>query len=76
MRALLAGWPVSWGGVPRGWLRTVNAGQADRDLTRVRLSVGRGRPLGDAASMASTADRLDLEATLRPRGRPRRERPA
>jgi putative transposase len=34
--------------------------------------VQRGRPFGHPAWVVRTAKRLDLESTLRPRGRPKR----
>ena len=37
----------------------------------VRWSVKRGSPFGNETWVESTARRLDLESTLRPRGRPR-----
>lgn len=39
------------------------------ELDAVRLCAQRGSPLGDANWVESTARRLNLESTLRPRGR-------
>ena len=39
------------------------------ELDAVRLSAHRGRPLGDDAWVESIASRLNLESTIRPRGR-------
>jgi putative transposase len=57
---------------PEGWLEYVNAPQTEAELERVRESLRRGRPLGEAHWTATTAARLGLEASLRPRGRPRK----
>jgi putative transposase len=73
-RARLGAWPVE-GGVPRQWLRTVNTPLAAAELDALRMSVGRGRPLGSATWTQRTADRLNLGHTLRPRGRPRKAGP-
>lgn len=67
-RAILAGWPVS---VPRDWARRVNEPQTELELQAIRNSVRRGQPLGSDAWVRATAERLGLQATLRPRGRPR-----
>lgn len=64
----LADWPVSR---PRNWVAAVNEPLAEEDLEAVRTSVHRGRPLGQATWVQSTARRLGLEFTLRNPGRPR-----
>jgi len=74
-RGMLRGWPTPGSGamgVPRGWLRTVNAIQGEAELAGVRRSVKRGRPLGDERWTDRTAAKLGLGATLRPPGRPRK----
>jgi len=38
------------------------------------LCIARGRPFGTASWVTRTADRLGLQSTLRPRGRPRKKR--
>jgi putative transposase len=65
---LLAPWPLSR--LP-GWVARVNEPLTDDELASVRGSVQRGRPFGEALWTASTARRLGLDSTLRPRGRPR-----
>ena len=40
-----------------------------KELNAVRLSAQRGRPLGDDVWVESIATRLNLESTIRPRGR-------
>jgi hypothetical protein len=74
----LAGWlrddPLLWrGAIPLRddrWLERVNEPLSAGDLSRLRLSVERGRPYGAEAWTGETARRLGLESTLRPRGRP------
>lgn len=62
-------WPVDR---PRNWLAEVNRCMDEEASERVRRSVARGVPLGNAAWATRMASRLGLEATLRPRGRPRK----
>jgi putative transposase len=68
-KQLLAPWPVPQ---PRNWLAHVQQSLSDAELEAVRRSVRKGTPLGDADWARRTATRLGLEATLRPRGRPRK----
>jgi putative transposase len=68
-RALLARWPVPR---PRNWVELVNAPQTDAELEAVRRAVRRSSPFGSPDWERSTAQRLGLQATLRPRGRPRK----
>lgn len=65
----LSTWPVP---CPRNWLTVVNTAQSDNEVERLRQSVHRGQPYGDEAWTERTAQRLDLESTFRPRGRPRK----
>jgi putative transposase len=65
----LANWPVRR---PTDWLTRVNRALAADQLDQLRESVQRGRPLGEADWVASTAKRLGLEHTLRGPGRPKR----
>ena len=67
-RHLLAEWPVAR---PSRWLDWVNRPQTEAELAAVRRSVQRGTPFGSDAWVKRKASRLDLEYTLRPRGRPR-----
>jgi putative transposase len=66
-RELLATWPQ-----PRkpSWTDYVNEPQSEAELAAIRRSLRRGSPLGDDQWVTRTADKLDLETTLRPRGRP------
>ncbi len=65
----LAPWPVA---VPADWAQFVNTPLRSSELEACRLAVARGRPFGRVSWQVRTAQQLGLEATLRPRGRPRR----
>ena len=56
--------------LPRRWLALVNEPQTAAEELAVRLSIARWRPFGDTRWTATTAARLNLTWTLRPRGRP------
>ncbi len=64
----LADWPVSR---PRQWVKLANEPQTEEELADVRQCVQRGRPLGSQPWVQRTTRRLNLESTLRPRGRPK-----
>ena len=68
-RGWLSAWPEPR---PRDWRSYVNRAETEAELQALRHSVERGTPYGSAAWVAATADRLGLESTLRPRGRPRK----
>jgi len=55
----------------RNWVKRVNSPLPAADLQAIRHSVVRGAPLGAPPWVAKTAARLGLQASLRPRGRPR-----
>jgi putative transposase len=57
---------------PANWLRWVNASVTAVELAAVRRSVERGAPYGSVPWVEQTARQLHLEATVRPRGRPRK----
>ncbi|MCK4659763.1 MAG: transposase [Phycisphaerae bacterium] len=67
LRCWVQPWPVNR---PRNWLATVNRLMDEDVLQDVRQSVTRGVPLGNKAWKARVANRLGLDITLRPRGRP------
>lgn len=69
---LLSSWPV-----PRlsNWVARVNQPLSGPELAAVRRCVKRGSPLGDDQWVETTVQRLKLETTLRPRGRPCVRRP-
>lgn len=53
-----------------GWTRWVNGAETASEIDVIRRSVNRGTPFGDEAWKQDTAERLGLEASMRPRGRP------
>jgi putative transposase len=69
VRLQLSPWPVDR---PRDWLARVNARMDGRMLDRIRVSVKRGRPLGEERWIKRTAARMGLESTLRDPWRPRK----
>src|SRR5713226_8303722 len=63
-------YPVPFSFRPARWLTYVNEPQSEGDVERLRECLRRRRPYGDEAWTLQTARRMDLEASLRPRGRP------
>jgi putative transposase len=65
---LLSPWPL-----PRqsNWVNRVNEPLTEDELNAVRSSAQRGRPLGNEDWVQSTAERLNLQSTMRPQGRQR-----
>lgn len=70
-KRLLAPWPY-----PRlpGWVEHVNRPQSDAELSALRRCVKRGCPFGAPGWCDQMVRRLGLESTLRPHGRPQRQR--
>lgn len=68
-RALLSKWPVR---IPDDWRRHVNRPQNERELEALRRAIVRGSPYGGPRWTKRVAAELDLETTLRPRGRPKK----
>ena len=68
-RRLLAKWPIAR---PRDWTNRVHAPQTEAELDAVRRAVQRNSPFGSPQWQQKTAQRLGLQTTLRPRGRPRK----
>jgi putative transposase len=64
---LLSPWPLARS---PNWVEKVNQPLREPELAAIRRSAQRGSPLGEPAWVQSTAQRLGLETTLRPRGRP------
>jgi len=54
------------------WMGWVNAATPEEQLDTLRECAQRGRPVGSAACVETTAARLDLAFTLRGPGRPRK----
>ena len=65
---LLADWRVE---MPADWVQQVNEAISDGELEAVRRAVKRSCPYGSDPRIARTAARLNLQWSLRPRGRPR-----
>jgi len=68
---LLSAWPIAR--LPN-WVERVNQPLTDRELETVRRCAHRGQPLGNESWVESVARRLNLESTLRPRGRPKKDK--
>jgi putative transposase len=72
-QTLLTRWPVRR---PRDWVTRVNKPMPESELDAVRQSVRRSCPFGTHEWQVATADRMGLQSTLRPRGRPRKQEPS
>jgi putative transposase len=70
-RALLSPWPAP---EPAHWLKHANAAQTEGELKALRRSVVRGAPFGSDTWVRKTAAKLGLEWTMRPRGRPKKQK--
>ena len=68
-KQVLSEWPVAR---PRQWLSNLQQPQSEAELAALRRSVVRGSPFGNSKWTERIAKQLDLEITLRPRGRPRK----
>jgi putative transposase len=66
---LLSPWPLKR---PADWLQLVNEPLPDALRQRIQSSMKRGQPLGNQRWTQSIARRLDLQFTLNPHGRPRK----
>jgi putative transposase len=69
---MLDPWPVDR---PRNWSAIVNHPMSEPDRRRVMASLDRDRPLGSDAWTKQMAQRLGLQYTLDPRGRPKKKAP-
>jgi putative transposase len=67
-RRLLSAWPL-----PRqaNWTQHVNEPLTDAELAAVHRGIDRGSPYGSEAWCERAISKLNLETTLRPRGRPK-----
>jgi len=70
-RAILSDPPAGW---PADWVERVNRPQTAEEEQALADCIARGRPFGTPDWIAATAAKLGLQATLRPRGRPRKSR--
>ena len=64
-------WPVTR---PSDWLTYVNQPAKAVEVDAVRHCARRGCPYGDGIWVAGVAEQLGLQSTLRPRGRPSKEK--
>ncbi|HMB95961.1 MAG TPA: transposase, partial [Tepidisphaeraceae bacterium] len=69
-KALLSDWPIDR---PRNWPALVNRNMKREELTQIRASIMRDRPLGKIDWVMKMAKRMRMEHTLRSRGRPRKK---
>ena len=67
--SLLDEWPVDR---PRNWMALLNEKQGQKQVAAIQRSIARDRPFGSEAWVKKIAGRMNLEFTLRPRGRPRK----
>jgi putative transposase len=58
--------------LPTDWMGLVHRALAPGETQAIGNSMRRGCPLGDARWVAATVQRLGLQSTMRPRGRPRK----
>jgi putative transposase len=65
----LCDWPVDR---PQRWRSIVNEALSEPQLESLRRSIQRGAPFGGQGWVKRTVERLGLESTTRPRGRPRK----
>jgi putative transposase len=70
LRGLLSPWPIA---EPADWDAWVDAPQTPAEIAALREHIRRSRPYGSKQWTQATAQKLSLEWTLRPRGRPRSE---
>lgn len=66
---LLSPWPIPR---PDDWVQRVNTALSDSELEAVRKCTQRGQPFGSSSWIQETVQRLGLQTTMRPRGRPRK----
>ena len=57
--------------LPKDWVKRIPAAETAGELEALRRCVDRGTPYGSPTWVQRTAQRLGLQSTLRPRGRPR-----
>ena len=68
-RAILSPWPVAR---PSRWKTYVERPQTEAEQLAIRRCIRRGSPLGSPGWSTRMVEKLGLESTLRPRGRPRK----
>ena len=60
------------GGLPADWVERANRVENAKELAAIQRCVQRGAPFGQEAWVQQMAEKLGLQSTLRPRGRPRK----
>ncbi len=65
---LVSEWPLP---APSRWASLVNEVQTEAEIQALRKCVNRGQPFGPESWIDQCVRKLDLESTIRPRGRPR-----
>lgn len=65
--------PLTDPALPRQWRAWVNKAQTEAEVAAIRHCIRRGAPYGSDRWVRSSAARLGLDTTLRPRGRPKKE---
>ncbi len=61
--------------LPTNWTAWVNKAQTEAEMEALRRSVARGRPYGAEGWVGAVVEDLGLQSTVRPRGRPRKQKP-
>ena len=69
-RELLSDWPIPQ---PRTWVAMVNRAQSEAEVKAIRKCLKKGQPYGGDLFISQSAVRLQLEHTLRSRGRPNKK---
>jgi putative transposase len=59
--------------LPMNWLGHVNQPETEAELLALRRSIQRGQPFGAESWTRLTAVKMNLESTLTPRGRPKKQ---
>jgi len=68
-RGMLSDWPIDR---PRTWVAMVNRAQNEAEEKAIRKCLKKGQPYGSDAFVSQSVVRLQLEHTLRSRGRPKK----
>lgn len=68
-KKLLSAWPVS---LPKDYLKWLNQPQTENEEKVIEQSIERGSPYGDNSWMQRLIKKFKLEATITPRGRPKK----
>ena len=68
-QAIVSEWPITR---PAEWVAWVNAEEGAAELTRLRQSVVRSQPFGQAEWVTMMIERFGLGSTMRSEGRPRK----